>query len=251
MSLNDRVAIITGAARGIGRGTALAMARAGAAVAVVDRDAEGAARTAAELTSIGARSLAVRADVSQLAQVRDAVAETLRAFGTVDVLVNAAQSLPPLLAPVHEQTDEDISTQLASGFWSTFWFMREVFPYMRDKHRGHVINFGSNAGTHGVRNHTGYAAAKEAIRGLSKVAALDWAEYGICVNVICPKAYSPSMVAVFGEEPLARAAEAVPMRRLGDAENDIGRAVVFLASDDSAYVTGQTLHVSGGAIIPQ
>ncbi len=244
--LDGRVAIVTGAAQGIGRGAALALAREGAHLALVDRQEAACRQTAGEVAATGARAMALACDVSRREQVREAVAAVVAQFGTVDIVVNAAQAMRPdvLLA---DTTDEDMALALGSGLMGTLYFMQECFPLLRER-GGKIINFGSAAGLEGAPGWAAYAAAKEAIRAITRVACHEWARYRINVNVVCPLAVNPywEQRAQTRPQMVQGMLAAVPLRRFGDAERDIGRAVVFLAGSDSDYITGQTLMVDGG-----
>lgn len=245
--LAGRVALVTGAGQGIGRGIALAMAREGADIAVVERRRETAAATVKEIESLAVRAVAIVCDVSTRAACEAAVEQAVAALGALDVLVNNAawaQSSVPLL----EVSDEQFDRTWRVNTLASFWFMQASHPHLLARGGGSIINFGSGAGTAGLPGEAPYAAAKEAIRGLSRVAANEWGPQGIRVNVICPFANSPGMqswsqVDPKGYEALVRR---IPLRRVGDCEADIGRTAVYLASEDAAYVTGQTLMVDGG-----
>jgi len=244
--LDGKVAIATGAGQGIGRGVALALAKEGASVVLADIQEGACQRTANEIKAIGARALPVTCDVSRRDQVKAAVAAAVKEFGTVNILVNAAQAMRKDVL-FQDTTDEDMALALGSGLMGTFYFMQECFPYLK-QHGGKVINFGSAAGLEGHRGWAAYAAAKEGIRALTRVACHEWARYQINVNAVCPLASSPNIEewSKTNPEMLKLLLAAVPLRRFGDCENDIGRAVVFLSSSDSDYITGQTLMVDGG-----
>ena len=245
--LAKRVALVTVAGQGIGRGIALAMAREGADIAVVELHAETAASTAEKVRALGLRAVAIPCDVATRAACEAAVATAASELGDLDILVNNAgwsQTSVPLL----QVGDEQFERTLQVNTLATFWFMQACHPHLVARGGGSIINFGSGAGTQGLPGEGPYAAAKEAIRGLSRVAANEWGPEGIRVNVICPFANSPGMVQWSQLDPKGYGAtiQRIPLRRAGDCEKDIGRAAVFLASDDAAYVTGQTLMVDGG-----
>ena len=244
--LDGKVAIVTGAGQGIGRGVALALVKEGAAVVLAEMIAENGIRTAKEIKALGGRALPVACDVSHRAQVKAVVAAAVKEFGTVHILVNVAQGYRGDVL-LQDTTDDDMALALGSGLMGTFYFMQECFPYMKE-HGGKVINFGSAAGLEGHSGWTGYAASKEGIRALTRVACHEWGQYKINVNAICPLAGSPRFLEWGQGHPgmLDLIAGLTPLRRLGDCEKDIGRAVVFLASPDSDYITGQTLMVDGG-----
>lgn len=245
--LDGKVAIVTGV-RGIGAGVAGALAAAGACVAVADVDGQHAEATAAALGG-SERALPLTCDVSDRAQVDATVAAVAGWRGRVDVLVNCAQWVRADV-PLLELSADDLARTLGSGLWGTFHFMQACHPYLRIR-GGAIVNFGSSAGTHGQRGLGGYAAAKEGIRGLSRVAALEWGGDGITVNVISPSVMTPSARTWARENPGAYqaivASRAVP--REGDALADIGAAVVFLAGPGATFITGETLMVNGGATL--
>lgn len=244
--LESKTAIVTGAGQGIGRGLALELAREGAAVVIAELDAETCPKTAEEIKSIGGKALAVICDVSKRDQVEATVSAAVKEFGTVDVLVNNAQSMRNQVL-LEDTTDEDMALALESGLWATFYFMQACFPCMK-KNGGKVINFGSAAGLDGYAEWGAYAAAKEGIRAITRVAAHEWGQYRINVNAICPLANTPKMKlwAEAFPDNYEWMVSRIPLGRLGDCERDIGRAVVFLASSDSDFVTGHTLMVDGG-----
>lgn len=247
--LNDKVALVTGAGRGLGRGIALELAREGAAIAIAELDPTTAQQTAEEIEALGRHALAVVTDAGQREQVNAAVAATEEAFGTVDILVNNAQ-IQRQQVNFEDTTDDDMQVVLASGVLGTFYFMQACFPLLR-RRGGKIINVASAAGLLGYAGWTSYAVSKEGIRALTKVAAHEWGQHKINVNVICPAADTPSMQEWSGNHPdLAKEMiRSIPLGHLGDPEADIGRAVVFLAGPDSDYITGLTMMVDGGQTI--
>ena len=247
--LDEKVAIVTGAGRGIGRGIALELAREGAAIVIAELDPTTAERTAKEIEALGVRALAVPTDVSQRDQVQACVAAAEEAFGRVDILVNNAQ-LQRQQVSFQKTTDDDMDVVLGSGVLATFYFMQTCFPLLQ-RRGGKVINIASAAGLVGYAGWTSYAVSKEGIRALTKVAANEWGPHKINVNVICPAAATPSFEEWSGNNPdLAQGmVDSIPLGHLGDPEADIGRAVVFLASPDSDFVTGLTMMVDGGQTI--
>jgi NAD(P)-dependent dehydrogenase (short-subunit alcohol dehydrogenase family) len=175
------------------------------------------------------------------------VERTIEKFRGIDILVNnAVASVTDV--PVEDVTDEDMALAWESGTLGTLYFMQACYPHMRDRN-AKIINFGSGAGIDGVPGYAAYGPAKEAIRSLTKVAAREWGQRGIRVNAICPYANSPSQQRWAEENPeIFDAMRAHSTSgRVGDCELDIGRAALFLASDDSSYVTGHTLMVDGGS----
>jgi NAD(P)-dependent dehydrogenase (short-subunit alcohol dehydrogenase family) len=247
--LNGKIAIVTGAGQGVGRGIALALAKEGATLMVVGRTLEKCVRTVDEITALGGRAKAMACDTSQRDQVNAVVAAAVKDFDTIDILVNNAQDARTGI-PFDQVTDDDMDMALGSGFYGTFYFMQACFPHFKEK-GGKVINFGSASGTSGNAGFAAYAAAKEGIRALTRVAAREWAKLGITVNTICPLANSPGVQQWVDSAPeiSQQILAGVPMGRIGDCETDIGRAALFLASSDADYITGQTLNVDGGALI--
>lgn len=246
MQLEGKVAIVTGGARGVAKGVATAFVKAGAKVLIVDREAELGKATQAELSEFGDVAF-MAVDLMDRAALPGIVDEAVRRFGRLDTLVNAAQASQQL--PLIDTTEEAMDLAFGTGFWPTFLLMKAAYPHLVET-KGCIINFGSGAGIDGMATQASYGAAKEAIRSMSKVAATEWGPVGIRVNVICPFANSPGVEMWRQHFPDAYNAQInkVPLRRIGDCEKDIGGAAVFLASDQAAYVTGQTLMVDGGQI---
>jgi NAD(P)-dependent dehydrogenase (short-subunit alcohol dehydrogenase family) len=247
--LDHHTAIVTGAGQGIGRGIAHALAREGADVVLVERDAAAADATTAELVALGAQAFAVVGDVGDPQLPEQVVEQTMDRFGRIDALINGAQAMRSGL-PFHEHTDADFELAINTGLWGAFRFMRACQPALAVR-GGSIVNIVSSAGTHGLPGFAGYAAAKEGIRGLTKVAANEWGPLEIRVNAISPQATSPATEAFFDANPERKAAKLAqrPIKRDGDAEHDIGRTVVFLVGPDSRFITGVTLMVNGGLTI--
>lgn len=243
--LAGRSALVTGGGQGIGRGIALALATEGAAVAVSGRTRATLDAVVGEIAGRGGRALAVTGDVGERADVDRMVAETVAAFGGLDILVNNAQS--SVQRSLEETTPQDVEVAYRSGPLATLAAMRAALPHLRVR-GGSVVNAGSSAALNGQRGFASYAMAKEAIRGLTRVAATEWGPYGIRVNAICPLSLSEAAAAYLEARPAEKAKlmSDVPLGRLGDPETDIGRAVVALVGDDMAYLTGATLVLEGG-----
>jgi len=249
--LQDRVAIVTGAGDGIGLAVARRFAAEGARVVVAELDGERGSAVAASLTNeFGAAALAVRTDVAVRADVERMVERGLEEWGAVDILVNNAWG-GGALGRLEYKNESRFDAGFHVGFYGPLWAMQAAFPSMRERGFGRIVNMCS---LNGVNAHIGtaeYNSAKEALRALTRTAAREWAQYGITANVICPAAKTASSRRVFAQNPeLEVAADASnPMGRLGDPELDVAPVAVFLASDDSRYLTGNTLFVDGGSHI--
>ena len=261
--LDGKVAIVAGGAGCLGQGIYLALAKEGAKVAVVDINTGGADAVANEVRSLGQEALSLTCDVGDQSAVKKMVDEVVSTFGAIGILVNAAQSWGPA-TPTHKGwtaiesiSEEQWETFFRTGVYATWCCCKAVFPSMKDR-GGKIINFASPAALEGWEGMADYNATKEAVRGFSRTAAREWGKYGINVNVICPSALAAATAkveATYGKDsPQAKQrrkfieewTSKLPMRREGDPEKDIGRAVVFLASEDSDFITGQTLNVDGG-----
>ncbi|MBJ9991021.1 SDR family NAD(P)-dependent oxidoreductase [Paenibacillus sp. S28] len=246
MKLQGKVGIITGSASGIGKGMALAMAKEGAHIAIVDVNEAKGKETLAEINQYTEGMLFIK-DISKQESAHEIVADVVKRFGKLDILVNNAHVSRQ--APFMETTQELFDLSFETGFYPTVHFMQAAYPELK-KTKGKVINFASGAGIDGQVTQTSYAAAKEAIRGVSRVAANEWGPDGINVNLISPIALTPGVEQWRENAPELYEAmlNKIPLRRLGDPEQDIGRVAVFLASSDADYITGQTFMVDGGSI---
>ncbi|HTH28473.1 MAG TPA: SDR family oxidoreductase [Sphingobium sp.] len=249
MRLKDKVAIVTGSTKGgTGYGIAARFLREGAAVMLCEIAAPALSEALAELEPLGQVD-GVQCDVSCRQDVERAVAACVSRFGGIDILVNnAAVSTPGLL--LEDMDDAAIAANLGPSLYGTLYMMQAAFPHLKAS-RGSVINFGSRNGIHGASGFTLYAAAKEGIRGLSRSAAREWGAMGIRVNVIAPASLSPAARAYLEANPelAERERASVPLGYFGDGEADIAPLAVFLASDDSRYVTGQTINADGGQVM--
>ncbi|MEO9140512.1 MAG: SDR family oxidoreductase [Jatrophihabitans sp.] len=240
--LQDKVAIVSGGAGGIGRGIVEVFIAEGAQVLFVDINEQAGHALAAEL---GGRARFLAADAGRPSVADQIVRAAIETFGAVHALINVAQASRQALLVDTTQAMFDLAFD--SGFYSTVRLMQACHPHLAAT-RGSVVNFASGAGIEGQLTQASYAAAKEAVRGVSRVAANEWAADGIRVNVVCPVAETEGVRAWSQSDPVAYEAllRRIPMGRLGDPNEDIAPVVVFLASDDSSYMTGQTLVVDGG-----
>lgn len=248
--LQDKVAIVTGAGQGVGLGIAQAFAKEGARLVITGRDPDKLERAATDLRARGAEVLIVAGDTRHRADADKTVAEAIERFGRIDILVNNAQSSKPGV-PLEQVDDETFALSLESGLMGTFYFMQAVFPHMKAQNAGAIVNFGSATGIRGTYGFGPYAATKEAIRGLSRVAAREWGRHNIRINVVCPAAMSPAAATFLGNNPeyKEKLEGEISLGRMGDNEADVGRFVLMLVSEHSRFVTGQTINVDGGQVM--
>lgn len=243
--------LVTGASQGIGRGIALAAAAAGANVMVTAIDRVGALTVADEIRARGHAALPAICNVAERDHIERAVAETLAAFGRLDAFVHNATSAhssrPTSLEELSEESWED---QVAVGLRAVLFAAKAALPPLKES-RGSFLILTSNAGIEGSDFLPAYSAVKGAQRALTKSLAREWGPLGIRVNAMAPSAVTPALEAFLEREPHMRAhlVRRAALRRFGDAEADIGRAMNFLIGTDSAFVSGQTLLVNGGALM--
>ena len=245
-ALDGQVGIVTGAGQGVGRGIALAVAAEGARVMVLGRTLSKCEAVVAEIEERGGEAVAGRCDVEIADDARESVDRTVDQWGRIDLLVNNAVSTT--YASLRRLTEDDMATMWQSGPMACFRFMQLCFPHLREA-KGCVINVGSGSSILPAPGMGGYAMTKEAIRVLSRVGALEWGKFGIRVNSLCPLADTPGWNSWTDTVPDGvgdTVVASTPLGRLGDPEADIGRAVVYLASEAGNYVTGTTLMVDGG-----
>ncbi len=258
--LTGKTAIITGAGfaalengrcGSIGYGIATAYAKEGANLVITGRQIAKLERAKEELERLfGIRVLAIPADIAAGADneaTAKSVAEAAMAeFGRIDVLINNAQASASGV-PIQDHTTEQFDLAMYSGLYATFYYMKACYPYLKET-RGSIINFASGAGLFGNYGQCSYAAAKEGIRGLSRVAATEWARDGINTNVVCPLAWTAQLEKFEKAYPEAFAANVKmpPAGHYGDPEEEIGRVCVQLASPDFKYMNGETLTLEGG-----
>ncbi|MEZ3494778.1 MAG: SDR family oxidoreductase [Lachnospiraceae bacterium] len=258
--LTGKTAIITGAGRAvlsdgrcgsIGYGIATAYAKEGANLVITGRNVRKLEDAKEELERLyNIKVLAVQADVNAGADneavVNNVVQQTIDTFGSIDVLINNAQASASGV-PLAEHTTDQFDLALYSGLYAAFYYMKACYPHLA-KSKGAVINFASGAGLFGNFGQCAYAAAKEGIRGLTRVAATEWAKDGINVNIVCPLAWTAQLEQFEKAYPEAfkENVKMPPAGHFGDAEAEIGRVCVQLASPDFKYMTGETLTLEGG-----
>ncbi|MFN4217899.1 MAG: 3-oxoacyl-ACP reductase FabG [Candidatus Bipolaricaulia bacterium] len=244
--LADKVAIITGSGRGIGRETALLFAREGATVVVSDIDSASGEQTATEIRRAGGTALFVRADVSKKANAQVLADTTAQEFGRIDILVNNAGILKDatLLKMTEEQFDQVIAVNLKGVFNCT----QAVAPVMIQQGRGKIINVSSVVALYGNFGQTNYVAAKAGVIGMTKVWARELGRKGICVNAVCPGFIATEMIKSVPEKILAAMQEKVPLGRLGEPR-EVAQLFLFLASDESNYINGAVISIDGGITV--
>lgn len=242
--LTEKVALVTGASRGIGRAIAVTLAEAGADVVVNYSGSEEAAKKTASLVEgFGRRALLVRADVSDASQVEEMVKQTIDAFGRVDILVNNAGITRDNL--LMRMKEEEFDAVIATNLKGVFNCMKAVSRPMMKQKIGRIINISSVVATLGNAGQANYVAAKAGVEGLTRSAARELASRNITVNAVAPGFIVTDMTDKLGTETKEQLLSQIPLAKLGQPE-DVAKAVRFLASDDAAYVTGQTLHIDGG-----
>ncbi len=258
--LKGKTAIITGAGYAvlsdgrcgsIGYGTATAYAKEGANLVITGRNASKLEKAKEELEKLyGVKVLAIPADIAaggdneQVA--KNVVEKTIETFGRIDVLINIAQASASGV-PIQDHTTEQFDLAIYSGLYATFYYMKACYPYLKET-KGSIINFASGAGLFGNFGQCSYAAAKEGIRGLSRVAATEWAKDGINTNIICPLAWTAQLENFQKAYPEAFEENVTmpPAGHYGDPELEIGRVCVQLANPDFKYMNGETLTLEGG-----
>ena len=251
MTLEGKVAVVTGASRGIGRAIAEVLAQRGADVVCGDKLEEQAHATAAAIAAAtGRRTSGCRVDVADSKSAQEFMDCALANFGRVDILVNNAWSQTDYSRLEHK-TDTDMEGALRVALFAAFWAMQAVFPHMRRNGGGRIISICSLNGVNAHMYTAAYNVTKEALRTLTRTAAREWARHNILANVICPAAITPAYEVFRSASPENAAAllKQNPIGRMGDPERDIGGVALFLASEDSCYVTGNTIHADGGGHI--
>jgi len=243
MNLTDKKAIVTGAAQGIGKTIALQLAQQGADVVVTDINREGLNSVVAEIEALGRRAYAIAMDVSSLAQCEDMVKQTVQEMGRIDILVNNAGITRDtlLLRMKEEQWDQVMQVNVKGTFNCTKAAIRTMF---KQKY-GRIIQISSVTGAMGNPGQANYSASKAAVIGFAKAVAREYAHSGITVNAVAPGFIQTAMTDAIPEKEREAMISQIPAKKLGTPE-DVAAAVSFLASDESAYITGQVIHVNGG-----
>lgn len=244
-NLKDQVVIVTGGAAGIGAALTTVLSQRGASVVVVDINEEAGGKIA---QSNPEKIVFLKGDVSKESVAKEAVDLAVSKYGKLTGLVNNAHASRQ--KSLMEHTVEDWDLSFNTGFYATLNFMKAAYPELIANNGGSIVNFGSGAGMQGLEFQASYAAAKEAIRGLSRVAANEWGPDNIRVNVVSPKALTQGVANWKEHYPkqYKESLDQVPLGRFGDPQKDVAPIVAFLISDDSQYMTGQTVMADGGTI---
>ncbi|MFP3897032.1 MAG: 3-oxoacyl-ACP reductase FabG [Anaerolineales bacterium] len=247
--LENRTAIVTGAAKGIGRAISLRLTEEGAVVVAADIDENGLQDTVYQIEEAGGQAMPLRADVSQLSDMETMAERTIDAFGRLDVLCSNAGIFPA--ARLEEMTEEDWDRVNNVNLKGTFFAVKACLPHMRDRGYGRVVLTSSITGPiTGFPGWTHYGATKAGILGFMRTAALEMAEFGITINAVLPGNVMTEGLEDVGEDYLQRMRASIPLGELAEPL-DIANVVLFLASDEAKYITGQTLIVDGGQVLPE
>lgn len=245
--LKDRVAIVTGGASGIGAGIVKAYVKEGAKVVIADIAKEKGELLSQSLNSEGYDTLFVHTDLTDKLALKNCIEQTIKKYEKINILINNAHA--STMKSFLDITEQDLELSFKTGFLPTFYLCQMAIPYLKET-QGSIINFGSGAAVKGDHQQGAYAAAKEAIRGLTRVIANEFGPFQVNANIISPIAYSEGVDKWRQANPdyYENVRQSIPLQRFGDVENDIGPVAVFLGSDDAKYMTGQTLMVDGGSI---
>ena len=247
MLLDGKTALVTGASRGIGRAIALCLAAEGARVAInYAGNVKAAEEVKASVEAAGGTAILCQADIADSAAVEAMVANVVKEFGTIDILVNNAGITRDTL--LMRMKDEDFAKVLDTNLKGVFYCTKAVAKLMMKKRSGRIVNMASVVGLVGNAGQTNYAAAKAGVIGFSKSAAKELASRGITVNVVAPGFIGTDMTAGLPESVKEKMLTDIPLGRMGEAE-DVANAVLFLASDQASYITGQVVNVDGGMVM--
>jgi 3-oxoacyl-[acyl-carrier protein] reductase len=247
IDLSGKVALVTGASRGIGSGIAERLAGQGACVVVNYRtSAQGAEATVERIRQSGGEAVAIQADVSQSAEAQGLIKEAIAAWGGLDILVNNAGTTRDMVIMMLKEDDWD--TVIQTNLTSTFYCSKAAVRHMMRKRYGRIVNITSVVGLAGQSGQTNYAASKAGMIGFTKSLAKEVGSRGITVNAVAPGFVPTALTDVLSDEQKAQAIDMTPLGRLGTVE-DVANAVVFLASDEACFITGQVLSVDGGLVM--
>ena len=243
MSLAGKIALVTGAAQGIGRDIALGLAADGADIAVCDVNLEAAQKTAGDIEAKGRKSLALKANVAATADVTAMIDQVVEKLGRIDILVNNAGITRDGL--ILRMKDEDWDLVLSINLKGAFLCTKSALKYMSKQRTGTIINIASIVGAMGNAGQANYVASKAGLIGLTKTIAREYANRNVTANAVAPGFIDTAMTKALSEQVRTDLAKQIPLGRLGSSE-DVANAVRFLASPGAAYITGQVIHVNGG-----
>ena len=243
MSLSGKIALVTGAAQGIGRDIALGLAKDGAEAAICDVNLEAAQKTAGDIEAMGRKSLALKANVASSADVTAMIDQVVEKFGRIDILVNNAGITRDGL--ILRMKDEDWDLVLSINLKGAFLCTKSALKYMTKQRSGTIINIASIVGAMGNAGQANYVASKAGLIGLTKTIAREYSNRNVTANAVAPGFIDTAMTQALSEQVRTDLAKQIPLGRLGSSE-DVANAVRFLASPAAAYITGQVIHVNGG-----
>ena len=243
MEFKGQVALITGAARGIGRAIALSLAKRGADIAVADISSESARETAAEIASLGVKAVPVALDVSKSSEVSGAIEGVVKEFGRLDIVVNNAGITKDGL--ILRMKEDDWDAVISINLKGVFLCSREAVKVMVKQRYGRIVNIASVVAFMGNPGQANYSASKAGIVGLTKTIAKEYASRGITANAVAPGFIATAMTDALAENVREEMLKSIPVGKFGSVD-DVANAVVFLSSPETAYITGQVIHVNGG-----
>jgi 3-oxoacyl-[acyl-carrier protein] reductase len=243
MEFKGQVALITGAARGIGRAIALSLAKRGADIAVADISSESARETAAEIASLGVKAVPVALDVSKSSEVSGAIEGVVKEFGRLDIVVNNAGITKDGL--ILRMKEDDWDAVISINLKGVFLCSREAVKVMVKQKYGRIVNIASVVAFMGNPGQANYSASKAGIVGLTKTIAKEYASRGITANAVAPGFIATAMTDALAENVREEMLKSIPVGRFGSVD-DVANAVAFLSSPETAYITGQVIHVNGG-----
>ncbi len=247
MELAGKTAIITGGGKGLGRAITRVLAERGVSVVTIGRNRSNLEAVREEIRAKGGTIEIVQGDVGSRHDVQRTVERAVTRFNGIDILVNNAQALE-FDQPVLDVTDENLEVPFRRGLLGTLYCMQACYPYLKARGGGSIVNFGSATAIDGRAGFASYVITKEAIRGLTRIAAKEWGPDNIRVNVVCPAGLTEATqnFAARNPDPFEAAVQLMPMRRVGDPVRDIGHFVAALVNDDAQYLMGATLMLDGG-----